>query len=126
MAAEKLGGQDGIVGRPLVFGEIVFDEFDDGEHRAGGAPLNGAWHLRGFGLDPVLISRVGADALGGLVLERLRVAGLDMRHVDATAFPNLGKERWAFSTTGRWVFDNRRAPRRCKHFAVSISRFSST
>jgi hypothetical protein len=47
MAPERLGGQDGILGRSLVFGEIVFDEFDGDEHRAGGAPLNVAWHLPG-------------------------------------------------------------------------------
>jgi fructokinase len=52
MATEGTRGQPGIVGRPLVFGEIVFDEFDDDEHRAGGAPLNVAWHLRGFGSIP--------------------------------------------------------------------------
>lgn len=89
MAADKNGQRGGtVVGRPLVFGEILFDEPDGGQRRAGGAPLNVAWHLRGFGLDPLLISRVGADALGGLVLERLRVAGLDMRGVQIdTAHP---------------------------------------
>jgi fructokinase len=81
MAADKSSQPGGVLGRPLVFGEILFDELDDRERRPGGAPLNVAWHLRGFGLDPLLISRVGADALGGLVLDRLRVAGLDMRGV---------------------------------------------
>ena len=36
------------VSRPLVFGEVLFDEFADGLTRLGGAPLNVAWHLRGF------------------------------------------------------------------------------
>jgi fructokinase len=67
----------GIPGRPVVFGEIVFDEFDDDVHQPGGAPLNVAWHLHGFGLHPLLISRVGRDDLGGLLLERLTAAGLD-------------------------------------------------
>jgi fructokinase len=74
------------VGRPLVFGEALFDEFADGSARLGGAPLNVAWHLRGFGLDPLLVTRVGEDAHGGLALERMRAALLDTRgvHVDAT------------------------------------------
>lgn len=89
MAADKGSRRDGdVVGRPLVFGEIVFDEIDDDGRRPGGAPLNIAWHLRGFGLDPLLISRVGADALGSLVLDRVRAAGLDMRGVQIdTAHP---------------------------------------
>lgn len=71
----------GISGRPVVFGEIVFDEFDDDLHQPGGAPLNVASHLHGFGLDPLLISRVGRDELGGLLLERLTARGLDTRGI---------------------------------------------
>lgn len=80
MAAAR-NGQAGLFGRPLVFGEIVFDELGDRDHRLGGAPLNVAWHLRGFGLDPLLISRVGADALGEQALELMRAGGLDTRGV---------------------------------------------
>jgi fructokinase len=69
------------IGRPLVFGETLFDEFEDGSTRLGGAPLNVSWHLRGFGLDPLLVTRVGEDALGGLALERMRGALLDTRGV---------------------------------------------
>jgi fructokinase len=71
----------GISGRPVVFGEIVFDEFDDDQHQPGGAPLNVAWHLHGFGLNPLLISRIGRDDLGGLLLERLTAAGIDTRGI---------------------------------------------
>ena len=71
----------GISGRPVVFGEIVFDEFDDDLHQPGGAPLNVACHLHGFGLDPLLISRIGRDELGGLLLERLTARCLDTRGI---------------------------------------------
>ena len=30
----------------------------------GGAPFNVAWHLRGFGHDPLMVSRVGRDEKG--------------------------------------------------------------
>ena len=55
---------------PCFFGEILFDVFPDGREVLGGAPFNVAWHLQGFGLAPLLISRVGADAAG----ERIRTA----------------------------------------------------
>src|SRR4051794_30150559 len=74
---EQRNSSRGIAGRPVVFGEIVFDEFDDDVHQAGGAPLNVAWHLQGFGLDPLLLSRIGRDELGGVLLERLTAAGFD-------------------------------------------------
>lgn len=81
----------GISGRPVVFGEIVFDEFDDDLHQPGGAPLNVAWHLHGFGLDPLLLSRVGRDDLGGLLLERLTAAGLDTRGIQVDALRATGR-----------------------------------
>ena len=81
------------VGRPLLFGEVLFDEYTDGTSRLGGAPLNVAWHLRGFGLDPLLITRIGGDALGGLALERMRGALLDTRGVQVDAERPTGQVR---------------------------------
>jgi fructokinase len=48
----------------LVFGEVLFDCFDDGRSVLGGAPFNVAWNLRALGHAPRLISRVGRDPLG--------------------------------------------------------------
>lgn len=50
---------------PVVFGEVLFDYFEDDDVSVlGGAPFNVAWHLQGFGLSPVFISRVGNDEAG--------------------------------------------------------------
>jgi fructokinase len=49
---------------PVIFGEVLFDCFPDGNSVLGGAPFNVAWHLQAFGLTPLMISRVGEDALG--------------------------------------------------------------
>lgn len=57
--------------RPVIFGEVLFDSFPDGRQVLGGAPFNVAWHLRGFGLDPLMISRVGDDARGREVLQAM-------------------------------------------------------
>ncbi|MBF0369580.1 MAG: carbohydrate kinase [Magnetococcales bacterium] len=63
-------------GRPILFGEVLFDQFEDGIEVLGGAPFNVAWHLAGFGLDPLFISRVGQDSLGDRVLEQMARQGM--------------------------------------------------
>jgi len=54
-------------GRACIFGEVLFDHFPDGRRVLGGAPFNVAWHLRAFGENPFLVSRVGDDAEGDSV-----------------------------------------------------------
>jgi fructokinase len=62
--------------RPLIFGETLFDHFPDGSQVLGGAPFNVAWHLRGFKADPLLISSVGRDPEGEIILKRMREWGM--------------------------------------------------
>lgn len=66
-------------GRPIVFGEVVFDILPDGKEILGGAPLNVAWHLQAFGYHPLVISRVGSDARGNLIRETMKKWGMDIR-----------------------------------------------
>lgn len=65
MTAKKIG----------IVGEVLFDQFPDGQQLLGGAPFNVAWHLQAFGAAVDFISRVGSDALG----ERIRQAMLAWR-----------------------------------------------
>jgi fructokinase len=62
--------------RPVIFGEALFDHFPDGRKVLGGAPFNVAWHLQGFELDPLVISRVGADEAGREILDRMSAWGM--------------------------------------------------
>lgn len=64
-------------GRPIVFGEVLFDRFGNGASVLGGAPFNVAWHLQGFGLDPLFIGRIGTDALGAQVQQAMAGWGMD-------------------------------------------------
>jgi len=64
---------------PLIFGEVLFDHFPDGSAVLGGAPFNVAWHLHAFGLNPLMISRIGNDALGSKVERAMREWGMDCR-----------------------------------------------
>lgn len=67
-------------GQIAIFGEVLFDLFEDGSEVLGGAPFNVAWNLAGLGVDPLLLSRVGDDELG----ERMRSA----------------MDRWGLTTSG--------------------------
>ncbi len=60
----------------LVYGEVLFDLFDDGQEVLGGAPFNVAWHLQGLGLRPLMISRVGRDRRGETVLATMERWGM--------------------------------------------------
>lgn len=57
--------------QPIIFGEVLFDCFPDGTEVLGGAPFNVAWHLQGFGLLPVLISRIGTDQKGLEIMQAM-------------------------------------------------------
>lgn len=63
--------------RPLIFGEVLFDVFPDGEEKIGGAPFNVAYHLHHFGLNPLFISAVGEDSSGSRIIEFMRLKGMD-------------------------------------------------
>ncbi len=63
--------------RPLVLciGEVLWDMFPDCK-RLGGAPFNVACHLRAYGVDSRIASRVGDDALGLEILSAARAHGI--------------------------------------------------
>ena len=63
--------------RPVIFGEVLFDHFPDGQSVLGGAPFNVSWNLRQLGLDPLFLGGVGRDRWGLEVAERMRAVGLD-------------------------------------------------
>lgn len=64
--------------RPVLFGEVTLETYPDGRVAVGGSPFNIAWHLRGFGADPLLISKVGQDDQGGVILQLMRSWGMDL------------------------------------------------
>jgi fructokinase len=96
----------------LIFGEVLFDRFPDGTSVLGGAPFNVAWHLRGFGLDPLMISRIGEDALGREIEQAMREWALDARgmQIDANrptgvVEVTLGPEQHTFSILPDQAYD---------------------
>lgn len=61
----------------LVYGEVLFDVFEDGQAILGGAPFNVAWHLHGFGANPLFVSRIGADENARQVLANMQAWGMN-------------------------------------------------
>jgi len=65
---------------PLIFGEILFDQFTDSQV-LGGAPFNVAWHLQGLGLKPKIVSRIGKDDLGDQIMQEIHAWQLDDSYI---------------------------------------------
>ncbi|MFC1493179.1 carbohydrate kinase [candidate division KSB1 bacterium] len=63
--------------RPIIFGEVLFDVLPDGVSILGGAPFNVAWHLKGLGLSPLMISRIGKDSYGDIIISSMKEWGMD-------------------------------------------------
>lgn len=63
----------------IIFGEVLFDCFPDGNVILGGAPFNVAWNLQAFGLSPLFISRIGDDSYGITIKEAMQNWGMDLR-----------------------------------------------
>jgi len=76
---------------PIIFGEVLFDEFPDGAQILGGAPFNVAWHLRAFNLDPVIISRVGGDELGKKIRQTMQNWQMNIEGLQVDSDHNTGR-----------------------------------
>ncbi len=66
-----------LAGRPVLFGEVLFDRFPGGQAVLGGAPFNVTFHLNAFGARPLLISRIGDDALGRRIRHAMQIRNMD-------------------------------------------------
>ena len=64
----------------ICFGEMLWDMLPTGK-MAGGAPMNVAIHLKNFGNNAAIISRVGDDDLGKELLEFIGKNGLDSQFI---------------------------------------------
>jgi fructokinase len=85
--------------RPIIFGEVLYDCFPDGQAILGGAPFNVAWHLQGFGLAPLFISRVGDDPLGRRVRDAMHRHGMDTSGLQLDSSHPTGKVSITLSGT---------------------------
>ena len=74
----------------LIFGEVLFDCFEDGSCNLGGAPFNVAWHLQGLGINAQLLSRIGQDELGNEIQAAMQEWGLSLNTLQVDPEHNTG------------------------------------
>ncbi|HEY5138795.1 MAG TPA: carbohydrate kinase [Methylococcales bacterium] len=95
-----------------IFGEVLMDQFPDGQQVLGGAPFNVAWHLQAFGQHPCFISRTGNDAMGksirqamtgwGMTVENLQT---DPEHPTGTVKVTINKNEPSYEILADQAYD---------------------
>ncbi|MEA5533585.1 carbohydrate kinase [Crocosphaera sp. XPORK-15E] len=74
----------------IIFGEVLFDCFPDGNNVLGGAPFNVAWHLQAFGISPLFISRVGNDSYGESIKKAMKDWGMNLDYLQTDSHNSTG------------------------------------
>jgi len=74
---DRLGKDSAMI---ISIGEVLFDIFP-GYRRIGGAPFNYSFHLRHFGFEVCLVSRIGNDDDGRDILKIMRENELDTDYI---------------------------------------------
>ncbi|WP_428023527.1 PfkB family carbohydrate kinase [Arcobacter sp.] len=74
-----------------IYGEILFDCFENGDDKLGGASFNVAWNLKGFGLNPKMVSSISNDELGKKVLNRMINWNMDISYINIIPDKKTGK-----------------------------------
>ena len=83
----------------ICFGEVLWDMLPTGKV-AGGAPMNVAFHANNFGLDAQVISRVGEDELGNVLLDFLESKGLSTDLIQRDVYFPTGTVEVSLNSTG--------------------------
>lgn len=100
---------------PVIFGEVLYDCFPDGNRVLGGAPFNVAWHCHAFGLNPLFISSVGNDQQGIQIRNAMKqwgmnTDGLQMDNEHATGVVDIqfidGEPVYDIVENSAWDFIN--------------------
>lgn len=93
--------------RALLFGEALIDEFPD-RRVVAGAPLHIAAHLASFGWEALVVARVGDDADGRAIRQRLERHGVGTSLVEVDPALPTGTVAVTLHPGGGHSFDIRR------------------
>lgn len=95
----------------LIVGEALVDIFEDGAV-VGGAPFNVARHLAGFGLHPLMVTRIGTDENGSRILNEFERFGLsnegvqfDIRYPTGHVLVRMTDQGHQFDIPSNQAFD---------------------
>jgi fructokinase len=91
--------------RPFIIGigEVLWDNLPSGP-RMGGAPTNFACHARALGADARIVSRVGDDESGSLLLRKLEEAGIPVSGISIDPRHDTGSVGVEIVGAGQPVF----------------------
>jgi fructokinase len=84
----------------IGLGEILWDLLPAGQ-QLGGAPANFAYHARALGARSRVLSRVGRDALGAEILQRLQTLGLPASDIQIDPSAPTGTASVELSSDGQ-------------------------
>lgn len=84
-------------------GELLWDFLPTGK-QLGGAPANVAYHANVLGDKGMVVSRVGADALGEEALKLLRQTSIDVSHVQRDGLAPTGTVSVSLNQHGHPTF----------------------
>lgn len=85
--------------KAICFGEVLWDVFP-GEARIGGAPLNVASRLSSFGLQTEMISQIGKDERGDIILDYLQAQGVGTENISVSNSYPTGIVKVSLSSNG--------------------------
>ncbi len=88
----------------VLYGEVLYDVFVGDSEVLGGATFNVAWNLKGFGLNPLLVSRVGADRRGDDIKQAMSEWGMDLSGIQTDPDRSTGIVEVHLNETGH-TFD---------------------
>lgn len=98
-------------GTVVIVGEALVDIFEN-EIVVGGAPFNVARHLAGFGLHPLMVTRIGKDEHGARILAEFNRFGLstkgvqfDVRHPTGHVLVRMTEHGHHFDIPSNQAFD---------------------
>ncbi len=91
----------------IVIGEILIDRFPNYE-RIGGAPFNFAFHLKQMGFAVRFITRIGEDAQGAAILDKIEQSGFDPSDIQIDRQHPTGTVEVTLDEAGVPDFDIRR------------------
>ncbi len=85
---------------PVIFGEVLFDQFPDGTKHLGGAAFNVAWHLQAFDDQPLLLSSIGDDDNGQEIVHAMQRWGMEVQGLQRNTQCATGQVNVSFSEGG--------------------------
>jgi len=95
LTAHRANQNDSVI----LFGEVLADIFPD-KTVLGGAPFNVARHLKAFGQNPILISRLGKDRLRDEVMRVMSQCEMEISGIQNDDSHPTGQVRVLFEDTG--------------------------